>query len=301
MGCWAIGGHGWGTVNESDSIDALKTAFTMGISLFDTADCYGLGHSESLISKTFGKTLGELMLCTKGGVRWDSSGKVWRDTSPQYLERALDNSLRRLGIESIPLYYIHKPDGKTPVEEAMTFLDNARTSGKIRAIGLSNFSAQEIERASVVCRVDAVQLRLNLLDWQEYAGLESVCCTHKIAIISWGSLADGLLTGKFNINSEFKQDDHRSQDPNFSGVRFAQNLEFVDRLSALSHEHGLSNATVAMRFLLQTTSVKCVLFGAKTSDQVLSNVAIGYALPDKLLQELWRLVRDQNICIIPEK
>jgi len=292
MGCWAIGGHGWGDVNDSDSMEALRMAYDMGVSLFDTADCYGLGHSERLLSRAFDKRLSDLFVCTKGGVRWNQSGKVWADTHPHYLENALNSSLKRLNIESIPLYYIHKPDGCTPIEESMYFLEKARKAGKIRAIGLSNFSAQEIERACSISSIDVAQLRLNLLDWEELESLEKVCKTQSISIVTWGCLADGLLTGKFDINSTFKENDHRFRDPNFQGDRFARNLEFVEQLSRLANDYGLSNGKVAMKFLLQETSTQCVLFGAKTSEQVSSNATIKEGLPSDFIQKIWFLIHE---------
>ena len=119
MGCWAVGGHGWGKVIDKESIGAIRHAFDRGITFYDTADVYGLGKSEEILRQALGKKLNSVFIASKGGVRWDESGKIWNDNSPKYLKFAVEGSLRRLGIERIPLYYIHKLDYKTPITEIM--------------------------------------------------------------------------------------------------------------------------------------------------------------------------------------
>ncbi len=113
MGCWAIGGHGWGTVNDEDSIQAVRYALDNGITFYDTADAYGLGKSERLLTDTLGEYRKKVVIATKGGIRWNENGKVYADISPLYLRQAVEKSLRRLKLDCIPLYYIHKPDELT--------------------------------------------------------------------------------------------------------------------------------------------------------------------------------------------
>ena len=141
VGTWAIGGFGWGRIDDSDSIAALRKAWDLGINFFDTADIYGFGHAEEIIAKALGGDRKKAMIATKFGVRRGLDGKTFKDISPKYAVEALDASLRRLKLDCIPLYQIHWPDdGVTPVEETMAALDKCQAQGKIRFIGYSNFS-----------------------------------------------------------------------------------------------------------------------------------------------------------------
>ncbi len=168
MGCWAVGGHGWGKIDDVDSIAAIKLAFDRGISFFDTADCYGLGKSETILKQSLGKHLTKVCVATKGGVRWNESGEVWNDSSPEYMQLAIENSLKRLGIERIPLYYHHKPDDRTPIPETMNMLMDMRKQGKIGEIGVANYSPFQLSEALTVAPIKAVQAKLNIFE-QEHA------------------------------------------------------------------------------------------------------------------------------------
>jgi myo-inositol catabolism protein IolS len=150
MGCWTAGGHGWGKVNDDESIAAIRHAFERGVTSFDTADTYGFGKSERILRQALGRDLASVHVASKGGVRWDESGKVWNDSSPEYLQCAVEASLRRLDLEQIPLYYLHKPDGKTAMADALGALVVLRSQGKIGEIGVSNVSVSQLEEAVAV-------------------------------------------------------------------------------------------------------------------------------------------------------
>lgn len=272
MGCWAIGGHGWGCVNDKDSITAVKSAVEKGVTLFDTADVYGLGKSESVLSHALGKNRQEVVISTKGGVRWNESGKVWTDISPDYLQLALENSLRRLKIERIPLYYIHKPDLKTPIEASVERLQRMREMGKIESIGASNFTLTQLISALKIAPVDAVQIRLNIFERDEFFQILELCKKHNITIVAWGALADGLLTGKFSNKTSFPEDDHRSKMPIFSGSTFVKYLQYVRMLDQFAESLGHSISQLALRWVLDCSGLTCSLFGAKTKKQVLDNL-----------------------------
>ena len=139
FGCWAMGGHGYGTVDDAESIAAVKKALELGINFFDTADVYGFGHSERILSEALDSRRHDVVIATKFGVSWDDSGKTRKDCSPKRLVEALEGSLRRLRVECIPLYQIHWHDGITPVPDLMETLLRCREAGKIRYIGCSNF------------------------------------------------------------------------------------------------------------------------------------------------------------------
>jgi aryl-alcohol dehydrogenase-like predicted oxidoreductase len=285
MGCWAVGGHGWGKVDDDDSIKAIRHAFERGVNFFDTADCYGLGKSERVLRQALGGNLGSLFIATKGGVRWDDRGRVWNDSSPAYLRTAVEASLRRLGIERIPLYYLHKPDGRTPIPEIMGALSRFRAEGMIGEIGIANFAAAQAEAAVEALDstpVRAIQVRFNLMQRERGMELASLCRRSGALLVSWGSLADGLLTGKFNRDSTFGADDHRSASPFFKGGEFEGNLQRVEALRTIANRRRVSLGQLALRWVMDAFPWACPLFGAKTAAQVEENLgAEGWKLSDE--------------------
>jgi aryl-alcohol dehydrogenase-like predicted oxidoreductase len=283
MGCWAVGGHGWGKVDDDDSIRAIRRAFERGVNFFDTADCYGLGKSEKILRQALGRNIGSLLVASKGGVRWDDQGRVWNDSSPAYLRSAVEASLRRLGIERIPLYYLHKLDGRTPIPEIMGALSRFRAEGIIGEIGIANFTAAQAEEALGLAPVRAIQVRFNLMQRERGMELASLCRRSGALLVSWGSLADGLLTGKFHSGSTFGEDDHRGSLPSFQGEEFLENLRRVEALQAIARKRGVSLSQLALRWVMDIFPWACPLFGAKTADQVEENLGA----------EGWKLSREE--------
>ena len=287
MGCWAIGGHGWGKVDDYDSIKAVRYAFERGVTFFDTADCYGFGRSERVLRQALGKNIKSLFVASKGGVRWDEHGRVWNDSSPTYLRTAIEASLRRLNIERIPLYYLHKPDDKTPIPEMMGVLSQLRTEGKIGEVGIANFSLSQAVEALEVAPVKAIQVRFNLLQREQGMELSSLCQRRGILLVAWGALADGLLTGKFNCSSSFAEDDHRSRQASFKYEKFLDNLKCVGALQVVARRRGVFLSQLALRWVMDIFDWACPLFGAKTAAQVEENLgAEGW----KLSQEEMTLI-----------
>ena len=285
MGCWAIGGHGWGNVNDEDSIRAVKCALDKGVTFFDTADTYGLGKSETLLSSILGDERKNVIIASKGGVRWDESGKVWTDLSPAYLREAVENSLRRLKLDCIPLYYIHKHDGLTPIQDVIAVLTRMQEEGKIGAIGVANFNADQLLQALQVTPIAAAQLRFNIFDRQAAKKLMNVCQENNITLVAWGALADGLLTGKFKTITNFSADDHRSRMAEFVGDTFSSYAKCVELLEQLSLSLGHKLSHLALRWVLDFAPFACSLFGAKTDKQVQENIgADGWKLTKKSLQ-----------------
>lgn len=287
MGTWQLGGHGWGRVDEDQAVAAVRRALDLGVNFFDTADVYGLGRSEELLSRTLGKRRHDLVIASKFGVRWDSQGRTSKDISPRHLRQALEASLRRLRLDCIPLYYVHWPDGLTPIGETMAELARCRQEGKIRWIGLSNFSADQIREALAVTDVQALQVQFSLLSRAAVAELLPLAEKARITLVTWGSLAQGLLTGKFDAQSTFGHDDCRSRHEDFLGDRFRRNLEMVEALKRVAERFQTTPAQVALRWLLDTPGVGSVLFGAKSPAQVDDNLAATeWRLPDTEYREL---------------
>lgn len=293
MGCWAIGGHGWGTVRDEDSIQAVKSALDKGVTFFDTADAYGLGKSETLLAEVLGSSRTRVVIASKGGVRWNDSSQVWTDTSPAYLRTALEGSLKRLKLDCIPLYYIHKPDMVTPVEESVAALESMRQEGKIGAIGVANFSADQLRQALQVARVTAVQVRFNIFDRSESRDLWDICRSTGITLVAWGALADGLLTGKFAEDTRFAPDDHRSRMQEFNHENLPRYARCIRILESLAAKRGHCVAQLALRWVLDYEPLTCALFGAKTDVQVSQNLgADGWSLPQTDLAEIESVVSD---------
>ena len=272
MGCWAIGGHGWGRVRDEDSIKAIRCALENGVTFFDTADAYGLGKSETMLADVLGLSRAKVVIASKGGVRWNETGKVWSDISPAYLRMAVENSLRRLRLDCIPLYYIHKPDDGTPIRESVAALERMREEGKIGAIGVANFSADQLLQALQVAPVAAVQVRLNIFERAASKELLGICGKHGITLVAWGALADGLLTGKFTENTKFSDDDHRSRMPEFTGDNVLGYVKCLKLLEQLAADRGRLVSQLALRWVLDFADVTCSLFGAKTDIQVMENL-----------------------------
>ena len=285
MGCWAIGGHGWGKVNDEDSIRAVRCALENGVTFFDTADAYGLGKSETLLADVLGPLRKNVVIATKGGVRWDESGKVWTDISPGSIRQAVENSLRRLKLDCIPLYYIHKPDDVTPIQESVFALARLREEGKIGAIGVANFNADQILQALQAAPLDAVQVRFNVFDQDSSKIILSICRDHNITLVAWGALADGLLTGKFKAVTIFPPDDHRSRMSEFDGDNILRYAKCVEMLEELASSTGHRISHLALRWVLDVAPFTCSLFGAKTDTQVKENLgADGWKLTNEILE-----------------
>jgi aryl-alcohol dehydrogenase-like predicted oxidoreductase len=288
LGCWAFGGHGWGEVRDEDSVRAVRRALDLGVNFFDTADAYGLGHSEEVLAAALGPRRKEAVIATKFGVRVEG-GRSFKDLSPAHLRRALEGSLRRLRLDCVPLYYAHWPDGRTPVADVLAELARCRAEGKVRGVGLSNFSAEQVRQALEVGPVDALQFELSLLERRRYEELLPAVGGRPVTLVTWGSLARGLLTGKFHAASTFAATDTRGRDRHFQAAAYEQNLRAADALRPVAERNGVSRAQLALRWVLDAPGVGVALFGAKTPEQVADNCgALGWPLSAADAAELSR-------------
>ncbi len=283
FGCCPLGGHGWGKVDQEKAKAAIQRALELGINFFDTADVYGFGNSESILGQTLKEVLGskrdQALVTTKFGVRWDESGKITKDTSPQYLREAVESSLKRLQLDAIPLYQIHWPDTETPIEATLLELEKLQAEGKIQAIGVSNFSKELVSKAQAITRLDSHQFEYSLAKRDVESSLLPQAQDHQMSVMTWGSLAQGLFSGKYDINTRFQNDDRRHRYENFKGERFKGNLEIVDRIKAIAGLYNKLPAQVALRWLLDTPGVSVTLTGIKTPEQIEQNSgALGWKL-----------------------
>lgn len=279
MGGCPMGGYNWGRVEQDELVGAIRKAIDTGVNFFDTADTYGLGQSEKTLAKGLGANRQDVIIETKFGVRVEG-GKTFYDNSPAYIEAALDNSLRRLDTDYIDIYLIHYRDGATPMEDVVEKLVQLRDKGKIRYFGLSNVTAADIEEIKpfkglfVNC-----QSEFSLACRKNEEDLRRLQSELELTPMTWGSLGQGILTGKYDLNSKFGYDDRRRLDiyVNFHGDKLKKNMEIVDVLREIAVNRGKTLSACAIRFILDCIPESVALAGIKRADQLISNLdAMGW-------------------------
>jgi len=300
VGAWAIGGPfefdgrpiGWGKVNDEVSRASLHAAFERGVNFIDTADIYGLGHSEELVGKVIPDAPHEIVVATKVGYLREAKGDSRQDFSREYLTEACEESLRRLGREAIDLYQLHSPPpGVIESGEAFGTLEELKRSGKILHYGVSVKSDADAVAAMQCPGVEAVQLVFNMMRQRPARTVFPEARRRNVGILARVPLASGLLTGKFTLETKFEADDHRSTPipgETFSGLEFDLGVEVVEKLRFLEQEGGPTLAQVALLWILAFDAVSAVIPGVKTPQQVAENVATsgGGMLPDVVMDHI---------------
>lgn len=291
VGCEQLGGTDWGELNLPDVERAIDHAWSCGIRAFDTADVYGLGESERRLSKVLGARRHDAVIITKGGVRWVNGdagrARTTKDNSPAYLRSAIEASLRRLEIDTIPLYFVHWPDGQTPLELVFETLAECRDAGKIRYVGLSNFPYYAVETASRDFGLDAVQLSFNLLEKEGKKRTLDQLSALEVERFGYGPLAQGLLAGKFSANTKFSANDRRHRLPHFAADQWDRNLRVLDRVAQIARQVGRSTTEVVLRWTLQTGLIDHLIVGVKTPAQIDMNVSVlEWALSESQMKAL---------------
>ena len=297
LGTWAIGGLEWGAIPESQAIDTLLSAVHSGIRFLDTAPIYGHGRSEELIGKAIAihGRREDFYLATKAGLDWgqDSGrGAIVANLTRQRLESELDDSLRRLQTDFIDLYQAHWPDPLVPVEETAEILAGFLRSGKVRALGVSNFSVEQMERFRTVAPLASNQPPYNIFERGIDASILPWCAAHEVAVICYSPLCRSLLGGR--LRTEMRFDDIRSVDPKFQPPRYAQYLAAVDRLATLARErYQKSVAELAVRWVLDRPGVSVALWGAKSPEQLQTAMGVvGWHLDADAMAEVDRIVAE---------
>ena len=290
-----MGGHGWGDVSENNLIEAVHLAVDEGVNFFDNADTYGLGKSEETLGKALKGKRDKVIIATKFGVRVEG-GKTTYDNSPEWIEKALFASLTRLNTDYIDLYQVHYRDGITPITSVIEKLSVMKEKGYIRYFGLSNIHSDDIaELKEHIGSFVSFQDEYSLACRKNEEDMIRISEELKISPLTWGSLGQGILTGKYDINSTFAQDDRRSRDiyVNFHGEKLKKNLEIVDCMRKISAENGKSVSAIAIRFILEYITNSVVLVGIKNSQQLLSNIeCMGWQLTESQLEQLLTVSKD---------
>ncbi len=269
LGCWALGGQGWGRVDDRDSLATVRAALDAGVNLFDTADIYGFGHSEELLKKAL-KDSPDTLVATKVGLRRDESGRIIHDLSSSHILSACDQSLHRLGRDHIDIYMVHWPDPKIPISEALETMQELVRAGKVRYLGASNLTAEALLEAERIPEFIAYQGCWNALQKQESATTLPLCRQADVAFIAYEPLLKGILSGKYEYRPEFGRRDHRGRHSAFGGG-FEANNQAAARLAATARDSGVEPAALALAIAL--TEVDVAIPGAKTSAQIDANLS----------------------------
>lgn len=274
LGTNAVGGHNlFENLNEQDGQELVSAALDLGITFIDTADIYGKGRSEELVGEVLkNHSRDEFVLATKGGRHWFEDGSVKTDNHPQYLRGAFENSLKRLQMDYVDLYYLHFPDNETPLAESIGELSRLKEEGKIRAIGISNVTLEQLIEANVHNDISVLQSPYNMLNRSGEQDLLPYCIKNEISFIPYGPLAYGLLGGKYTKNFKLGKGDWRISDPLFQGELFEQTLIKVEALKGIAEEKQTTLPNLALAWLLAQDGVDAVIPGGKHKKQVSNNV-----------------------------
>src|SRR5450631_4262891 len=231
LGTWAIGGWMWGGTSDlHESVQTIRSAVERGITLIDTAPVYGFGRSEEIVGYALsGGLRNRAVIATKVGLEW-RDGKVWRNSSPARIRKEVEESLQRLRTDYIDLYQVHWPDPLVPIQETAGALASLLKEGKIRAIGVSNYSAAQMDEFRQAAPIHSVQPPFNLFEREAASEVLPYAWRYDMAILCYGALCRGLLTGKITAATQFKGDDLRRSDPKFREPRFSQYLAAVASL-----------------------------------------------------------------------
>ena len=284
LGTWAIGGWMWGGTSDLDeSIRTIRSAIERGITLIDTAPVYGFGRSEEIVGLALSGGLRDrAVIATKVGLEW-RDGKVWRNSSPARIRKEVEDSLRRLRTDYIDLYQVHWPDPLVPIQETAQTLARLLKEGKIRAIGVSNYSPEQMAEFRKVAPIHSVQPPYNLFERDAESGVLPYAAQHDIAVLCYGALCRGLLTGTITATTKFEGDDLRRNDPKFQQPRFSQYLAAVASLDRYARErYGRGVLALAVRWVLDQGGDTIALWGARRPAQ-LDPVedAMGWELDDQ--------------------
>lgn len=286
FGCWGIsGGDVWNGTTDGESVRTVRTAIDAGITFFDVAPVYGFGHAEEVLGEALTGRRDQVLIGSKCGLLWDDGRRIHNDLSPASIEREIDESLRRLRTDHLDLYQMHWPDPATPVEASMEALERLRAAGKVRYIGVTNFSVELTERCRTVAPVASHQGLYNMLEHNpdSYHGIPLEYRTRReilpmvrregMAFFPYSPLFQGLLTDGFSSPGTFDQNDVRSANPKLNGAAVRVYVEAASRLREIAAEIGRPLSHLAINWLADQDAVTSVIAGGQTPEHVAQNAA----------------------------
>ena len=295
LGTWAIGGWMWGGADEMESIRTIRAALDRGITVVDTAPVYGFGRSEEIVGKALSAPglRSRAVIATKAGLEWHD-GSVFRNASRARIMREVDDSLRRLRTDYIDIYQVHWPDPLVPIEETASAMATLYDQGKILAIGVSNFSVAQMEAFRRAAPLHVLQSPYNLFERGIEDEILLYCRRNNIAVLGYGALCRGLLSGRMRRDTTFSGDDLRRNDPKFQQPRFDQYLGAVQRLDLLAqYRYAKHVIHLAVRWMLDQ-GVTVALWGARRPDQLAPVAEVGgWSLGADAKTEIDRVLRER--------
>jgi len=281
LGTWAMGGpwqFGWGPQDDEEAVAAIVTALDQGINWIDTAPAYGLGHSEELVGQALRQTKHKPYIATKCGLLWNDKKEKVSCLQRDSIRRECHASLERLGIETIDLYQMHWPDPDQEIEGAWEEMAMLVEEGKVRYIGVSNYSVAQLERVGKIAPVASLQPPYSMLHREVEDELLAYCAERGIGVVVYSPMQRGLLTGKFSPErlATLAQDDHRLKHPDFQEPRFSATLAMVEQLKKIAQRHGHTCAQLAISWVLRRAEVTAAIVGARRPDQITETVQAGH-------------------------
>lgn len=273
LGTNAVGGHNlYPNLNEETGKELVREAIKSGVTMLDTAYIYGVGRSEELIGevlKEFNRE--DVFIATKAAHRKEGDDFVF-DNSPAFLKQSVEDSLKRLQTDYIDLFYIHFPDEDTPKDKAVQALNELKKEGKIRSIGVSNFSLEQLKEANKDGLVDVIQGEYNLLNREAEKTFFPYTTEHNISFIPYFPLVSGLLAGKYDENTTFPEGDLRNDQTHFQGEQFKENIKKVNQLKPIAEKHNADTAHIVLAWYLARPEIDILIPGAKRADQLKDNM-----------------------------
>lgn len=296
LGTWALGGWMWGGADDEESRRTLLEAIDKGVTLIDTAPVYGFGRSEEIVGRTLADAglRDEIVLSTKAGIDWRDE-QPFRNASRARIEREIEDSLKRLRTDRIDIYFVHWPDPLTPCQETAEAMHALLKSGKIGAIGVSNFSPAQMDALRELSPLHVSQPPYNLFERGIEADVLPYCHDNGVATLTYGAICRGLLSGRMTAETTFAKGDLRRGDPKFQPPRFERYFAAVRRLDALAKERfGKSVIHLALRWVLDQPGVSVALWGARKPAQLAPiDGVLGWSLDENTLAEIEDIVADE--------
>ena len=295
LGTWAMGGWMWGGTDEQESIRTIHSAIDRGITLIDTAPVYGFGKSEEIVGKALASDglRQRVVIATKVGLDW-SNGQPFRNATRARIFAEIEASLKRLRTDVIDIYQVHWPDPMTQIAETADAMATLYKQGKIRAIGVSNFSPGQMNEFGLVAPIHVAQSPYNLFEREIEKDVLPYCERDGIAVLAYGAICRGLLSGRMSPDTRFEGDDLRKHDPKFQPPRFGQYLEAVRLLDEFAQEnYGKRVIHLALRWMLDRPGVTSALWGARHPEQLDPiDDGMGWALDGDAFPEIDRIIAD---------
>jgi len=303
LGTWALGGpweYGWGPQDDEEAVGAILEALDQGVNWIDTAPAYGLGHSEELVGRALRQTRHKPYIATKCGILWNERKEKVVHLKRDSIRRECHDSLRRLGVERIDLYQMHWPDPDPDIEEAWEEMARLQKEGKVRCIGVSNFSVAQMERVAKIHTISSLQPPYSMLRRDAERELLGYCAKHGIGVVVYSPMQRGLLTGRFDYErlAALAPDDHRRRVADFQEPQFSATMELVEGLRKIAQRNGRTVAQLAVSWVLRRPEVTAAIVGARRPGQIVETApASDWNLGKEETEEIEKLLtrRDKRL------